>query len=92
MASSPPKIVVDFLTSLAVQHWNVVLVWTSWSLRNYQTRQRCGPGKDNYLKFVSMLMGLIDSLTARIGEDSGTYSSSEKQEHEHEHEQEQEQE
>jgi four helix bundle protein len=45
-------------------------------------------GKGQLFEIVSMLMGLIDSLTARIGEDSGTYSSSEKQEHEQEQEQE----
>jgi four helix bundle protein len=42
------------------------------------------PGKQQLLKIVSMLMGLISSLTARIGEESGLYLFSE------EHEQEQE--
>ena len=42
------------------------------------------PGKQQLLEIVSMLMGLISSLTARIGEESGLYLFSE------EHEQEQE--
>ena len=42
------------------------------------------PGKQQLLEIVSMLMGLISSLTARIGEEEGLYLFSE------EHEQEQE--
>ena len=45
-------------------------------------------GKEQLFEIVSMLMGLISSLTARIGEEEGLYLFSE--EHEQEHEQEQE--
>ena len=44
-----------------------------------------GAGKDQLLEIVSMLMGLMNSLTARIQEDAPSYLSSE-QEHEQEHE------
>ena len=40
-----------------------------------------GAGKDQLLEIVSMLMGLMNSLTARIQEDAPSYLSSE-QEHE----------
>ena len=36
------------------------------------------PGKEQLIEIVSMLMGLINSLTARVGEESGTYSFSER--------------
>ncbi len=39
-----------------------------------------GPGKEQLFEIVSMLMGLIQSLTSRIGEDAGAYLSSEEQE------------
>jgi four helix bundle protein len=39
-------------------------------------------GKEQLFEIVSMLMGLISSLTARIGEEEGTYSFSEKDEQE----------
>jgi four helix bundle protein len=39
-----------------------------------------GPGKEQLFEIVSMLMGLIQSLTSRIGEDAGVYLSSEEQE------------
>ena len=39
-------------------------------------------GKKQLFEIVSMLMGLISSLTARIGEEEGTYSFSEKDEQE----------
>jgi four helix bundle protein len=39
-------------------------------------------GKEQLFEIVSMLMGLISSLTARIGEGEGTYSLSEKDEQE----------
>jgi four helix bundle protein len=42
------------------------------------------PGKEQLFEIVSMLMGLIQSLTARIGEDAGIYLSSEEQEQEKE--------
>jgi len=45
-------------------------------------------GKEQLFEIVSMLMGLISSLTARIGEEEGTYSFSEKDEQEQEWEQE----
>jgi len=45
-------------------------------------------GKEQLFEIVSMLMGLISSLTARIGEEEGTYSFSEKEEQEQEKEQE----
>src|SRR5881392_1555122 len=35
-------------------------------------------GKEQLFEIVSMLMGLISSFTARIGEEEGTYSFSEK--------------
>jgi len=41
-------------------------------------------GKEQLFEIVSMLMGLISSLTARIGEEEGTYSFSEKDEQEQE--------
>lgn len=41
-------------------------------------------GKEQLFEIVSMLMGLISSLTARIGEEEGTYSFSEKEEQEQE--------
>ena len=41
-------------------------------------------GKQQLFEIVSMLMGLISSLTARIGEESGEYLSFGEQEHEHE--------
>ena len=41
-------------------------------------------GKEQLFEIVSMLVGLINSLTARIGEESGTYSFSEKDEQEQE--------
>lgn len=41
-------------------------------------------GKEQLFEIVSMLMGLINSLTARIGEESGTYSFSEKADREQE--------
>src|SRR5213083_3650867 len=41
-------------------------------------------GKQQLFEIVSMLMGLINSLTARIGEEPGTYSFPHEQEHEHE--------
>ena len=41
-------------------------------------------GKEQLFEIVSMLMGLINSLTARIGEEEGTYSFSEKEEQERE--------
>jgi four helix bundle protein len=41
-------------------------------------------GKEQLFEIVSMLMGLISSLTARIGEEEGTYSFSEKEEQERE--------
>ncbi|PYI97100.1 MAG: four helix bundle protein [Verrucomicrobia bacterium] len=44
------------------------------------------PGKEQLIEIVSMLMGLINSLTARVGEESGTYSFSEKDEQEQEQE------
>ena len=43
-------------------------------------------GKEQLFEIVSMLMGLISSLTARIGEEEGTYSFSEKDEQEQEQE------
>src|SRR5947208_15302696 len=43
-------------------------------------------GKQQLFEIVSMLMGLINSLTARIGEEPGTYSFPHEQEHEHEQE------
>ena len=43
-------------------------------------------GKEQLFEIVSMLMGLISSLTARIGEEEGTYSFSEKVEQEQEQE------
>ena len=43
-------------------------------------------GKEQLFEIVSMLMGLISSLTARIGEEEGTYSFSEKDEQEQERE------
>jgi len=42
------------------------------------------PGKEQLLEIVSMLVGLIKSLTSRIGEEPGTYLFSEEQEQEHE--------
>jgi four helix bundle protein len=39
-------------------------------------------GKEQLFEIVSMLIGLISSLTARIGEEEGTYSFSEKDEQE----------
>ena len=39
-------------------------------------------GKQQLFEIVSMLMGLINSLTARIGEEPGTYSFSHEQEQE----------
>src|SRR5207302_4657403 len=44
------------------------------------------PGKEQLIEIVSMLMGLINSLAARVGEESGTYSFSEKDEQEQEQE------
>jgi len=41
-------------------------------------------GKEQLFEIVSMLMGLISSLTARIGEEEGTYSFSKKDEQEQE--------
>jgi hypothetical protein len=41
-------------------------------------------GKEQLFKIVSMLMGLINSLTARISEESGAYSVSENYEQEQE--------
>ncbi len=41
-------------------------------------------GKQQLFEIMSMLMGLISSLTARIGEESGEYLSFGEQEHEHE--------
>jgi len=41
-------------------------------------------GKEQLFEIVSMLMGLISSLTARIGEEEGTYAFSEKDEQEQE--------
>ncbi|HEY2142767.1 MAG TPA: four helix bundle protein [Candidatus Udaeobacter sp.] len=39
-------------------------------------------GKERLFEIVSMLMGLISSVSSRIGEESGSYLSSEEQEHE----------
>jgi hypothetical protein len=41
-------------------------------------------GKKQLFEIVSMLMGLTNSLTSRIGEEPGTYSCLEEQEQEHE--------
>ena len=41
-------------------------------------------GKEQLFEIVSILMGLISSLTTRIGEEEGTYSFSEKHEQEQE--------
>ena len=41
-------------------------------------------GKQQLFEIVSMLMGLINSLTARIGEEPGTYSFPHEQEQEQE--------
>ncbi|HZA38682.1 MAG TPA: four helix bundle protein, partial [Candidatus Baltobacteraceae bacterium] len=40
------------------------------------------PGKEQLLEIVSMLIGLINSLTSRIGEEQGTYLASVEQEEE----------
>jgi four helix bundle protein len=42
------------------------------------------PGKEQLFEIVSMLMGLISSLTARVAEEEGTYSFSERDEQEQE--------
>ena len=44
------------------------------------------PGKEQLFEIVSMLMGLINSLTARVGEESGRYSFSQKDKQEQEQE------
>jgi four helix bundle protein len=46
------------------------------------------PGKEQLFEIVSMLMGLIRSITARLGEEEGTYVLSEKYDQEQEQEQE----
>ncbi len=43
-------------------------------------------GKEQLLEIVSMLMGLIRSLSSRIGEEPGVYLTSREQEQEHEQE------
>jgi hypothetical protein len=46
------------------------------------------PRRENnsFFEVVSMLMGLIKSLTSRIGEEPGVYLASSEQEKEHEQE------
>ena len=42
------------------------------------------PGKQHLVEIISMLMGLINSLTSRIGEETGIYTFSDKHEQEQE--------
>jgi hypothetical protein len=44
------------------------------------------PGKEQLFEIVSMLMGLIRSISARLGEEEGTYAVSEKYDQEQEQE------
>ena len=44
------------------------------------------PGKEQLVEIVSMLMGLIKSLSSRVGEDSGEYSTLDHKQREQEQE------
>ena len=44
------------------------------------------PGKEQLVEIVSMLMGLIKSLSSRVGEEPGEYSTLDHKQREHEHE------
>ena len=48
------------------------------------SESRTDSGKNQLFEIVSMLVGLINSLVSRIGEEPGSYLSSEEQEHEKE--------
>lgn len=48
------------------------------------------PGKEQFVEIVSMLMGLIKSLSSRVGEEPGEYSTLDPKQQEREQEQEQE--